>query len=551
MSLKPELIGPVPEETVRVARAAFPKGNTYMLLRDEFGVVFSDDLFAELFSIRGQPAEAPWRLALITLMQYAEDLSDRQAADAVRSRIDWKYALGLSLTDPGFDHSVLCEFRGRLIAGGAEERLLNTILVRCRELKLLSERGRQRTDSTHVLAAVRGLNRVQCTAESLRHALNSLAIAAPDWIGNHCRPEWVERYGTRPDHARLPKSEAKRRAYAEVIGQDGFELLEMIASDEAAQWLWRIPAVDVMRRVWVQQFYRDATGTRWRTGTEGIPPSLVFINSPHDPDAHYARKYTTSWVGYKVHLTETCDDGLPHLITHVETTAAPAADGVVVEPIHRALEEKGLLPGTHLADTGYVDAELLVASKRDYEIDLLGPTKGDRRWQARAGKGFSASSFQVDWQQQLATCPAGKESLSWTPAIDRRKNHVVKIKFSTKDCTSCIHKADCTRAARRTITIRPEHQHQALLAARKRETSADFAAEYNRRAGVEGTISQAVRGMHLRRSRYIGMGKTHLQHSLTAAAMNLVRLGAWFAGGEPEKTRRSSFVRLMRPVAYA
>lgn len=166
----------------------------------------------------------------------------------------------------------------------------------------------------------------------------------------------------------------------------------MIASDKKADWLWRLPAIEVLRCIWIQQFYREDTGIRWRTGTEGS----IFINSPHDPDAHYARKYTTSWVGYKVHMTETGDDDLPHLIPHVETAIAPAADGEAVEPIHRALEEKDLLPDTHLADTGYVDADLLVTSKRDFDVGLLGPTKGDRRWQAQAGKGLSASSFQVD-----------------------------------------------------------------------------------------------------------------------------------------------------------
>jgi transposase len=114
MSLHLRRVPPVPEETARIARAAFPQGNIYIRLRDELGPIYEDEAFTNLFAIRGRPAEAPWRLALVTVMQFAENLSDRQAADAVRSRIDWKYALSLELTDPGFDHTVLCEFRGRL-----------------------------------------------------------------------------------------------------------------------------------------------------------------------------------------------------------------------------------------------------------------------------------------------------------------------------------------------------------------------------------------------------------------------------------------------------
>src|SRR5215204_3420289 len=203
MSLRPQHpILPVPDETVRIARAAFPKGNPYLLLREQLGVIFADSDFADLYSGRGQPSYPPWRLALITLMQFRESLSDRQAAEAVRARIDWKYLLGLELSDPGFDHSVLCEFRARLLAGRAEEPLLERVLESCRELGLLKARGRQRTDATHVLAAVRALNRLELVAETVRAALNALAVAAPDWLRALAPLEWYERYGRRVEDAR-------------------------------------------------------------------------------------------------------------------------------------------------------------------------------------------------------------------------------------------------------------------------------------------------------------------------------------------------------------
>ena len=122
MSLRPQPLEPVPEDTARVARAAFPKGNPYLPLRDQLGTIFQDEDFAALFPVCGQPGLSPWRLALVTLMQFRENLADRQAAEAVRARIDWKYLLGLELTDPGFNFSVLSEFRDRLLAGSAEER---------------------------------------------------------------------------------------------------------------------------------------------------------------------------------------------------------------------------------------------------------------------------------------------------------------------------------------------------------------------------------------------------------------------------------------------
>jgi len=287
----------------------------------------------------------------------------------------------------------------------------------------------------------------------------------------------------------------------------------------------------------------------WRTDKEGIPPSVLLISSPYDVEAHYAKKHTTSWVGYKVHVTETCDDQAPHLITHVETTAGPVADGEATPRIHQALERKGLLPHLHIVDTGYLDAELLVTSQRDDGVDLLGPTRADYRWQAQAAKGFDANHFQIDWEQQQVVCPNGCRSSSWTPAIDSRTNEVVKIKFSVKDCQPCPSRIDCTRAKRRTITVRRQDQHLALQAARTRETTEAYATEYARRAGVEGTLSQGTRAYGLRRARYIGEAKTALQHLLTAAAINFVRMANWLMAKPLAKTRESAFERTMKQYA--
>src|SRR5215212_6564992 len=225
MSLKPDPIQPVPEETARVARAAFRKGNPLLKLRDELGAIFADADFADLFPRLGQPGLPPWRLALVTLLQFRENLPDRQAAEAVRARIDWKYLLGLELADPGFDHSVLCEFRARLLAGSAEERLLHKLLEACQRRGLLKARGRQRTDATHVVASVRALNRLELVGETLRAALNELAIMAPGWLRGAAPEAWYKRYAHRIEDSRLPQAAAKRETYAWAVGEDGFALL--------------------------------------------------------------------------------------------------------------------------------------------------------------------------------------------------------------------------------------------------------------------------------------------------------------------------------------
>src|SRR3954452_15148353 len=221
MSLRPQDPPTVPEETRRVARAAFPKGTLCLSIADALGPVYQDCQFTALFPRRGQPAEAPGRLALAVVLQYVEGLSDRQAADAVRGRIDWKYALGLSLTDPGFDHTVLSEFRSRLVEVGAERLLLDTLLQRLRDQGLVKARGRQRTDSTHVLANVRGLNRLERIGETMRAALNELAVVAPDWLQVLAPAVWYERYSCRVENYRLPKSETARLEWATAIGADG------------------------------------------------------------------------------------------------------------------------------------------------------------------------------------------------------------------------------------------------------------------------------------------------------------------------------------------
>ena len=249
-----------------------------------------------------------------------------------------------------------------------------------------------------------------------------------------------------------------------------------------------------------------------------------------------------------MHLTETCEQESPHLITHVATTAAATTDEAMTEPIHANLERTDLTPSQHLLDSGYITAPILVNSQQQYNIEVIGPVRGDVKWQANTEQGIDVSQFRIDWDQQQAICPQGHTSINWTPAIDNGTNEVIKIKFSPKDCSNCPLQTHCTRSQKkskqRTLTLRPQAQHEALQAARRRQRTSAFAKEYALREGIEATISQGVRAFGMRRSRYIGLAKTHLQHLGIAAAINVVRAIAWLDGDELAPTRLSAFQRL-------
>ena len=167
MSLNPQRNMDIPEETARLIRIVIPKGNIYTRMRDRLGTCFNDEQFKGMYARVGQPGYSPWRLALVSIIQYMEDLSDRQVSEELPVRVDWKYLLGLEVEEPGFHYSILSEFRGRVIAGGSEAELLETLLKVFQEAKLLKKGGQQRSDSTHVVGAVRQLNRWEMLGETL------------------------------------------------------------------------------------------------------------------------------------------------------------------------------------------------------------------------------------------------------------------------------------------------------------------------------------------------------------------------------------------------
>src|SRR5499433_3493952 len=556
MSLRPQPIGPIPEQTARVAHAAFPKGHPYLTLRDHLGTIFQDADFAALFPAWGYPGLPPWRLALVTIMQFREHLADRQAAEAVRARIDWKYLLGLELSDPGFDFSVLSEFRDRLLAGGAEDLLLDKLLEQSRALRWLTPRAQQRTDSTHVLAAIRVLNRLELVAETLRAALNAVATVTPTWLQGVAPLAWYERYGKRIEQTHLPQEQAQRDAYGQTVGEDSYALLDALEAADVPETLRELPCIATLRRIWQHHYERRmaqptnagspaASRVRFKTKQE-LPQAAEELQSPYDPDARYRHKRETSWVGYMVHVSETCEPTAPHLLTHVHTTTAAVHEAMCTADIHQALVDKDVAPGEHWLDAAYIDADLLVRSQEEHGITLRGPTRPNPTWQAKVAGAYTVTDFTVDWAHQQVQCPQGRTSTSWTERLDATGNPCIQVRFSQRDCGACAARALCTQAKQvaRILKLQPQAHCEALHAARAWYASDEGQQRYKRRAGIEGTLSQGVRAFGLRRTRYWGTAKTHLQHVASAAAINIDRIVAWLDERPRAQTRTSRFAAL-------
>ena len=579
-----------PEPDLRIAAAIAAKypgkrpRPLAVLIRDRLGEWLRDEDFAAAFGTRGRPGWSPSRLALVTVLQRAENLTGRPAAEAVRMRLDWQYLLGLGLDDPGFDHTVLSEFRGRVAGGGLEQVALDALLERLAADGLVKAGGKQRTDSTHVVAAVAALNRLELAGESVRAALEALTAAHPDWVAQRiCVADWARRYGTPMTSWRPPASKAKQDELAIAYAKDGYALLEAVCDSSSPAWLAEIPAVDVLRRVLLQNCTRvihaDGREVIRRREKEpegdGLPPGHARIASPYDTDARWGVKREELWLGYKLHVTETCDDepqcgcpgaadggtgrrghdedcaapAFPNLITHVATTDATVTDNQMTRRIDDDLAGKGLTPGRHYVDSGYLSAALVVSELARHGIALTGPLLQDTSAQARAGAGYARADFAIDYGTQTVTCPQGKTSASWTPCA-QRGNAAIVATFSAADCGPCPARGLCTTSGknRRQLTVLPRDLAEAQAAARAAEKQVSFQADYARRAGVEGTMHQAA-SHGARRARYRRLPKTRLDHVYMACALNLLRLEAYWAGTPLDRQRTSHLARLELSLA--
>jgi transposase len=301
-------------------------------------------------------------------------------------------------------------------------------------------------------------------------------------------PEWADRYQNRWEEYRLPKIEQERLKLGEQVAQDGYFLFSAICADEPMRWLRSIPAVETLRCVWLQNFYQENDCIHWRR-SGNIPPAAQYIRSPFDTQARFSVKRGASWVGYKVHLTETCDADSPHLITHVITTAATDQDNSVVNELHHALAEKDLTPSEHLMDQGYSDSHELLQAREQYDIELVMPMRTDHAWQKTTG-GYDWRQFHIDWDAQQVTCPQGKTSGSWVLRRDKKGYPRYEVMFNASDCSPCLARALCTKSKRhrRKLTFRPQIEQTILDQTRAYQQTDEFQERYATRAGIEGTI---------------------------------------------------------------
>ena len=414
---------------------------------------------------------------------------------------------------------------------------------------------------------MRDLNRLELAGESVRAVLEALAAAAPTWLAQAVPvAEWELRYAARVDSWRLPPSKTKRDRLAEVYGQEAHRLLHAIHAPGAPVWLREIEAVQLLRRIFMQTYYvhTDVRGLevvrKREAEVDGVPPGHLRLASPYDRDARWSAKGDELfWCGYKVHLTETCDDNsggapvgartrTPNLITDVVTTASTAPDVTATAGIQQRLTERQVKPGEHYLDSGYPSADLVTAAAHE-GIAMITPLLADHSRQARAAEGFDKSAFRIDWTARQVRCPEGRTSTGWYP-VQQHGHDAIVIEFARSDCGTCPSRDKCTTAARgnRMLTLRPRELHETVATARAEQKTDSWQTKYALRAGVEGTINQALDVTGLRRARYRGLPRTSLQHAYSAAAINIIRLDAHWAE-DPQRPRTSRLSRLAHQLA--
>ncbi|GCE09332.1 transposase [Dictyobacter aurantiacus] len=430
----------------------------------------------------------------------------------------------LPLDDEGFDFTILCDFRQRLIDAHAESLVLEPILTVSRQRGWLKAGGKQRTDSSAVLAAVRTLNSLESVGESMRAALNDLAKQNPEWLLLHMAPDWFDRSVHRFEMTRFPKQESKQQALRKQVGEDVARLFDGLQRQETPAALGQLPSVIRLRQVFDQHYERSQTGVRWRDGPAVTNEDRIV--SPYDEQARSARKRELIWLGYKIHLTETCDQDphMPHLIVQVHTVPATTPDSMAVEPILQDLREREVAPSALFVEQGYTSATSLVEQAKQ-GTEMMGPLQESTSWQAQAGEGYGLYDFEVDWHQQRVRCPQGHLSQRWASFRDRHGTDKIEVRLPPQCCQACMAREHCTTGAKgRILKLLPQEAYEALEQRRKEQDTSAFQEEYALRAGVEGTISQAARRTRMRRSPYRGERKTHLHHVQIAAGINVVRI---------------------------
>lgn len=523
MSLKWRLSREVPQDTASLGEAILAPDNVYRRIGEHFHELFPrEDDFSAMYDVTGRGAVSPLLLALVTVFQMLEKVPDRLAADYVVSRIDWKYALHLPLTYTGFHFTELYQFRGRLLEHEKERLVFDRLIVRLKALGLIKQRGKMRTDSTHILAVVERLSQMELVTESLRVVLCAVTEVASDWVEKTIPAAFREVYGQRRSEYGLSNAEAEERLVQ--AGQDGFWFL-MQLDESAPEDVRLLPEVKVLRTVLEQQFPGGKDGPP----AQNRPLGKEVIESPHEPEARRSKKREIGWIGFKGQVTESCDEDTPHLIVDLEPTGALDQDNPELPKIQGRLAKQGTLPSEQYVDQGYMSGEHIVTSKAR-GIDLVGEAPTDHH----PREGFRQADFQVDEAKHEVVCPAGETSRVWAERSDETDGpKTIGVRFDAQTCQACrfFGEGGCTSSKQgRSLEL---HPYRMVLQARRAEAETEaFREKLRLRAGVEGTISELVRGHGLRQARYRGKKKLRLQCLFTAVAVNLKRLIRWWNKAE-------------------
>jgi transposase len=501
----------IPQEISSWGKKYLKDSNLYRVIGDQLLSFISADEFTSMYSNTGRPSINPIILSLVTLFQFLEEIPDRVAAQYAITRLDWKYALHIPMDDPGFHYSDLCNFRKRLAKHGKESLLFDQLLEKIESLGYLKKRKHQRTDSTHVLALVSELSRLENLSESLRVSLR--AIHKSDSAFYEMKIPVLYRDHWSISHSDYQMTDSQRKEALDRVGQDIYWLLSFLETNKKS--FLRLPELEVLQTLFYQHFtlqdsQKICLKDKADTGKDKI-------QSPHEPEARYSEKRGKSWVGYKTHITETANEkGEVNFVTDITTTNSCEQDNETLSGIQEKLEAANLKPEQQSVDKGYVTgANLSESDKKD--IQLMGEAS-----QLNNKSLFTADDFIVDYQTMTATCPARCTSISWKQRESGKNKGDVQIRFGDQ-CNHCSLKEKCTTSKRgRRLRLSP---HYPILRERREESKTDaFKELMKRRPPVEGTISEMVRAHGLRTSRYRGMVKTHFHGLMIGTAVNLKRL---------------------------
>jgi transposase len=520
MSLKEPFPEEVPEDTARLVEPLLPADSVYRLVAECVDEFLSDDQFTELYAEEGRPGINPVVLSLVTVFQFLEKLPDRAAAQMAVMRMDWKYALRQPLDWAGFHFSDLCNFRKRLLAHGQESLIFEQVLAYLRERGLVSGGGRQRTDATHILGAVKQMSDAEVVREAVRLAISALISRDAPWVMQNIPASFIKNYSRAMPNYRMTHKELGE--FIQETGEEARWLLDQVALHASID-LQRLPDLLQLGQIWEEQYQYVSEPDRRVAVRRGKDYVTDRIRNPHDPDVTYGAKANgaLTWVGFKLHITETVDE--PRFITDVTLTVSSARDVGDLADVQQRLKNRQLAPGRHYVDQGYMSGENVAESEKR-GIDLRGCIGPDTQGKPT---GFRLEDFIVDVENQQVICPAGKSSQRWVPTTRNTANRVAVHVFFGRQCLPCpFFGLDHCTSSQTGRHLSLNAFHETIQARRQEQQSEAFQIEMHARAAIEGTISELVRAHGLRRARYRGGAKVFLQMLFTATATNLKRL-AW------------------------